>query len=129
MLHSVDHLGEDNFKLIEMISMLKDSIANRTGDEAIAIVLKHLVEYSRIHFPEEEDFMLHHKYSDFERHKNLHLEFTKRIAEILLRIRQGKDVTVYELISFLKKWVDDHLIIEDLKFKRSIEQKPEQVFI
>lgn len=129
MLHSIDHLGEDNFRLIEMISMLKDSIANRTGDEVIAIVLKHLVEYSRKHFPEEEDFMLHHKYSDFERHKNLHLEFTKRIAEILLRIRQGKDVTVYELISFLKKWVDDHLIIEDLKFKRSIEQKPEPVFI
>lgn len=128
-LHSVDHLGEDNFRLIEMISMLQDSIANRSGDQVIGIVLKDLVDYSRRHFPQEEDFMQHHKYNDFERHKNMHQEFTRRIAEILVRIKQGKEVTVYELISFLKKWVDDHLIIEDLKFKRSIEQKPEPVFV
>jgi hemerythrin len=128
-LHSADHLGEDNFRLIEMIGMLQDSIANRTGNEVIGAVLKDLVEYSRTHFPQEEDFMMHHRYGDFDRHRNMHQEFTKRLADILIRIKQGKEVTVYELIFFLKKWVDDHLIIEDLKFKRSIEPKPEPVFV
>jgi hemerythrin len=120
-LHSVEHLGEDNFRLIELISILQDSIPNRNGSQAIADVLKALVDYAKYHFPREEELMRKYKYIDYERHRAKHQEFIKQVSQILMRLKGDKEVTVYELISFLKKWVDDHLIIEDLKFKRAAE--------
>ena len=122
-LHSVEHLGTDNYRLIELISLLQDSIANRTGSAAIGHVLKELVEYSRNHFPAEEELMKRCQYVEYERHRAKHQEFTKQVTSILLRLKKDKEVTVYELISLLRKWVDDHLIIEDLKFKRAMESQ------
>ncbi len=118
---SPETIGEANMKLIELIGRLQESIANKNSREHLGPALVELVNYTKNQFPREEKLMQGIDYLGIEGHRAQHNEFSKRLAHILIRLKQGKEITVYELISLLRKWVDDHVLIEDLTVSREIE--------
>ncbi len=112
-------LDQQHKKLVSMINLLEDAIEHGNTQEAVGVVLKSLVHYASWHFAEEENMMLKLGYGELLSHKSLHKMFNKQLAEKLMALKEGQDVSAYEIISMIKKWFAKHIMIEDHKIGRA----------
>jgi len=106
-------VDEQHEKLCGMLTNLETSINSDDVYLAMRDILKALVEYTKYHFEEEEKLMQRISYPDFERHKKLHKDLVDEIVTILVDLKNGKEISVFELKTFLQKWLMDHILVED----------------
>lgn len=73
-----------------------------------------LVEYTNIHFADEEMILQSLNCPDFEIHQKEHRACANQILSFKQRFDKGEDIRV-ELIAFIKNWLTDHLKEVDMK--------------
>ena len=115
----VPQIDDQHKTLIAMINRLERSAASESASEEIAAVLTELVQYTRKHFADEERYMRHINYFDYDRHKKLHGELINSVVDILQRLKADHDLNAFELLSFLKDWLINHILAEDRKIGRA----------
>jgi hemerythrin len=111
----VKNIDYQHKKIFNYINLLK--IADKDPVERLSkiqIIMTGLLDYTEIHFEEEELIMQKLKYPDFERHHNRHLVFTKHINELKLKFDRGEEF-LPDLLSFIKDWFILHIKEEDMK--------------
>lgn len=99
-----------------LITMLNKIDANREKIDKIPIlkeVLIGLVDYTKSHFHDEEAFMEEIGYPKLLEHRRQHQILTDQVVDILKRLRMGNFNINDELMSFLKKWVINHIMDHD----------------
>lgn len=116
-------LDEQHKKLARMINMLEDSIEKGTAEETTATVLKSLVFYTKWHFSQEEKIMKKLGYMEIENHKVHHKTLSKQLARILMELKDDRSISAYEIISMLKKWFVNHIMVEDRKIGLAYKSK------
>jgi len=113
----IPEVDEQHKKLVAMINQLEDS--NAAGGDAvdheIGLVLRKLVDYTQYHFSEEERIMDEIMFIDRGRHAEKHKKLVFQVAAILKKLKAGGTVDIYELMSFLRDWLLDHIVLEDVK--------------
>jgi hemerythrin len=114
----VDHIDEQHKKLVGMLNDLYVAIHSKKQDEIIHDVLIGLVDYTKYHFSSEEEYQAQINYPDIAQHKAQHKELICDVAVILNKLKKGQDVGIYELIAFLKRWLLNHILDEDMKFRQ-----------
>jgi len=104
-------------KLLAMINQLEDSVAagKEIVNNDIGKVLVQLVEYTQTHFADEERIQDEIQYSGRDRHKQLHKELVEQVISILMNLKHGKVINVYEIMNFLRDWLVNHILTEDRK--------------
>ncbi len=90
--------------------------------------LSQLEAYTHFHFDQEEKFQLENKYPHYESNKNEHINLIKQLAEIIETIKKetGESVRqkqVGKVFDFLRDWLIDHVIGEDMKMKGAFPDK------
>jgi hemerythrin len=55
-------------------------------------------------------------YSAYEEHKQYHQELTRQVKDFNEKFRSGKATLSMELLSFLRKWLTNHIMVEDKKY-------------
>ena len=108
-------VDEQHEKLCSMLTDLETSIKSDDVYQAMGDILKELVQYTKYHFEEEEKVMQRISYPDFEEHKKLHKDLVNEIVTILVDLKNGKEISAFELKEFLQKWLMDHILVEDKK--------------
>ncbi len=113
----IPQVDEQHKKLVSMINQLEDTQKSSDGavDREVGLVLKKLVDYTQYHFSEEERLMNKIQYFDRGRHAEKHKELVNKVAAILKRLKVTGSIDVYELMSFLRDWLLDHIVLEDVK--------------
>lgn len=111
----VKEIDNEHRNLVNMITKLQNSldegaVTNETGE-----VLKELVNYTQTHFTSEESFMEKIKFPELDKHRKLHQELSGEVIEILKKLKKGETLTNFDLIDFLKEWLQNHIIDEDKK--------------
>jgi hemerythrin len=86
--------------------------------ETLNLILKDLIEYVRVHFSTEEEYFKKTNYPYKEEHEEKHQELLGNVLDFSKRFDRGEDfpMVVKELLNFLKKWLDEHLIRFDHKY-------------
>ncbi len=123
----VDEVDKQHRHMFDLLSRLQDSIGKPDSDRLVGETLKDLVEHARVHFRDEERLMEEVGYHDIARHRALHKTYLERIAAILRRLKAGQQVTVTDLISFLERWLVEHLLGEDIKIAFAVRARLEKV--
>lgn len=95
--------------LFKLINDLHDGIREKKNREALGTALEGLMEYTKIHFAEEENAMRLTNYSGFEDHKSKHVAFITQVADINDRFRNGEPVMTMELVGLLVNWLKNHI--------------------
>lgn len=105
-------------------------ILSAKSKETQQVVLKNalnaLVEYTVIHFEDEEMVLESIGYPDLAKHRKIHHDCAKHILDFKQRFEAGEDM-IDELILFIKNWIVEHIKQEDmraLKFKKENQQSP-----
>jgi len=113
----ITSIDEQHQELCYMISKLDAAMDSDEVNQIMGKVLKELVEYVKFHFNDEEETMSRISYPDLEHHKELHKDLVNQVVNILVDIKNGKDISALELEVFLQQWLIDHILGEDKKIK------------
>ena len=111
----ITSIDEQHQILCDMVNKLEESLDSGEVFNVIREILHGLVEYVKIHFHDEEKIMSRISYPELERHKKIHKDLVDQVVQILLDIKNGKEINAEELHAFLKKWLLDHILEEDKK--------------
>jgi hemerythrin-like metal-binding protein len=111
----VKEVDDQHKELVAMITKLQSSLSSGGSSVEIIEALKFLVNYTKLHFATEEDVMRRIGYDEFENHQNIHKRLVGQVGEILINLKKGKSVDIYEMIDFLTNWLINHIRDEDQK--------------
>ena len=108
--------------LVELVNELCEAIKSGKGNDVLGGVLNGLITYTKTHFKAEEKLMQQYGYPNFPGHKKLHDELTSQAVELNEKIKSGQAVTAVSVGNFLKDWLQNHIMIEDMKYGQFIAQ-------
>jgi len=110
----IQEIDEQHKQLVELINRLFDAMT--TGKEKVQVakeILNELTQYTIVHFSVEESLFRIFDYPDYEQHCEKHNSLREKVAEINAKVQQGERMITPELLTFLKKWITNHIMVED----------------
>lgn len=113
---SVDDFDRQHKRLFEMINGLYDAMIQGNGNEALSGSLSGLRGYAATHFGNEEKELKRIGYPDYAAHKAEHDAFVAKIADFQQKFADGKVGLSIEIMSFLKDWLTNHIMVVDKKY-------------
>jgi hemerythrin len=113
----VQVIDEQHKKLFEIAEsaygLLKDDFRTDKYDEIVRIIGE-LKEYTIFHFKTEEEYMMSIGYRKLLSHKVYHNDFIENINNAKLsNIDNNQDEYIMELLGFVAKWIDEHILEQD----------------
>lgn len=117
----IEEVDEQHKELFRKANLFIFSVKHGNGDKHIGQMLKNLVEYTKIHFTDEEEIMKMYNYPELKKHKILHHELVEDIVKVLKRIKSGQKYSSIELIRFLEDWLTHHITEEDIKIGKFLK--------
>jgi hemerythrin len=113
-------LDADHRKLIDILNQIYD--AWTSGDSStieLGKLFDDLLDYTDVHFSREEAKLSSRDYDDLDRHHAAH----ERLRELVHAFRsrhlagQQADTMTEEMAKFLKSWLVNHILEEDMKYR------------
>ncbi|MDW8801355.1 hemerythrin family protein [Clostridium sp. A1-XYC3] len=113
----VEKIDEQHRKLFEIANnayeLLNNDLYIDKYDRIIQII-EELKEYTVFHFTTEEEYMVSIGYKKILSHKVEHDDFIKKFDDIdFNRIDYGQNEYIMEMLEFIYKWIDEHILIKD----------------
>ena len=119
-LVSVD---EQHRHLIDLLNQLTSTLREAPDTLDIALALQNLGRETSQHFSHEEQVMANISYDRLELHRQKHqallAEFSERSTALVEQARLGE---IEDLIAYLKFWLLHHLMSEDTRLHRFLNQ-------
>ncbi len=119
----ITSIDDQHKVLVDLINDLYQKMNGKAGKTATGNSLKKLIEYTKLHFKNEEKLFDQHNYPDKEAHKKSHRELVAQIVEFQEEFKVGKGDMSLKLMEFLKDWRVDHIKKADKKFSPFLKSK------
>lgn len=119
----VKKLDDQHKKLIDILNNLHDAMKVGKGKDVLGEVLDGLIAYTGDHFSEEERLMKTNAFPGYEEHKKEHNLLVLQARDIQSQFRSGNCVLTQEVMSFLKNWLENHILGSDKVYGPFLNQK------
>ncbi|QTA83590.1 Bacteriaohemerythrin [Desulfonema limicola] len=113
---NIQEIDTQHKHLFSLLCKLHDAVSEGAEQGTIADILDELVDYTFYHFRIEEDLLKKKIYPDYENHKKQHDKLTGQAVELQNRFREGSATISFEILDFLRDWLDKHTLVSDLKY-------------
>lgn len=117
---SVGHpvLDADHRKLIDILNQIYDAWQTHSSVE-LGRMFDELLDYTDHHFSREESHLAARDYTDLARHHAAHERLRELVHAFRSRHLAGltADAMTEEMAKFLKSWLMDHILEEDMKYR------------
>lgn len=112
----IESIDKQHQKLFDLINDFYANIDKQSNNNLILKLVSGMKNYTIYHFNEEEEYMKLYKYENYEQHKREHQEFINKVIDLEKKIQAGKIIISYEITSFLKDWIKNHIQNTDKKY-------------
>ena len=119
----VSVFDKEHKQLIALVNKLNQALAAGSAKKTMEDILRSLVNYTKIHFKHEEEYMTLYDYPEYAKHKAEHDDLTRQVMEFSERYSTGKTSFSLELMNFLKDWLTKHILGSDKKYKDFFQSK------
>ena len=119
----IKSIDDEHKELIAMLNEFYDNLVLESNKKNIAALLKKMKDYTVYHFRNEEEHLKLYAYPHFEVHKKEHMNFIEKVSEMEKRFNDGKFILSLEVITFLKDWLQNHIMISDKKYSEFLISK------
>lgn len=124
-----DIIDHDHHFMINFINTVELVLQNPTEKEMLMEVLDQLHEYSVNHFRREEFIQRKIEYPQSLSHKNSHstlLSDLEKLQDEIKNAKTAEEITSRstEIVAFLRNWLINHVLNEDMKLKPFLEKLP-----
>lgn len=113
---NIKQVDSQHMKLVELLNNFHDAMKLGKGKEVMGKTFSELLDYTAYHFGTEEDFFKKYGYPGSASHKKEHGALTKQALELSDRFSRGEPVISAETMTFLKNWLNDHIVGSDKKY-------------
>ncbi len=120
---NVREIDEQHKKLFAMINSLQEAMVANKGREVQKAVIDEMVEYAILHFDTEEQYMKRFAYPGYTTHHAEHVAFTAKAADLKKRVEAVGFVLSLEILSFLKDWLQNHILVTDKRYSAYFNEK------
>lgn len=112
---SVGHvyIDADHEHLIAIYNRLEEAVQSGQACEIINQIFVELAEYTMSHFEREEQAMIHHRFNGYGAHKAAHDALLQGLSGLISRSQTDQVRAIDETLSFLRRWVVDHIMSLD----------------
>ncbi len=118
----VDSIDAQHKKLFEITNRLIDVFEAGSGD--FLTVISELVEYTTVHFHDEQMVMMNAKFPGLAAHSAEHDKFIAKVEEFLQAYGEGHPDVGRTMLVFLKDWLFAHTSGLDMEFAQFLAKKP-----
>jgi hemerythrin-like metal-binding protein len=119
---NIKTIDDQHQELVNILNRLFIGVAMCEDDQFIAGILDALKNYTQTHFELEERLMQQAKYKDIEAHKLEHKKLIGQLDQLCKKhALEGKSIQ-YEMLDFLKAWLQDHILGVDKKYSAAFQQ-------
>ncbi len=113
----IDSIDKEHQKLVGLLNDFYDAVQSGKGKESLSKVLAGLIDYTKVHFANEEQLFAKTGYPDAAAHKKAHDDLTHQVLEIQNKYLKGANATLsIETLNFLKNWLLTHIQGTDKKY-------------
>jgi hemerythrin len=98
------------------LNKLLDAMKQGLASDVIAPIILDLEKYAVLHFQKEEFFFQRFNFQESAEHIKEHNDFTKKVTSLKEDLKSGKITLSFELLNFLKDWIDHHILIIDKQY-------------
>ncbi|MFZ5759178.1 MAG: bacteriohemerythrin [Thermodesulfobacteriota bacterium] len=109
-------IDEQHRKIMNFINEIHAAIKKESSLEQIKKILGDMAKFVVEHFATEEKYFDRFNYPDSAKHKAIHEKLLGQVSAVITRITAGEDVNLIEVLTFLKNWLQTHILIEDKQY-------------
>jgi hemerythrin len=113
----IERIDREHRGLIDLINLLHGEMLAGKSKEALGKVLDKLVAYTKTHFATEETMFRTHGYPQAAAHKKEHDALTQKALALQGEVNSGKTVISAPVLDFLKDWLTNHILKQDMAYK------------
>ena len=118
----IEKFDTQHKRLFAIVNKMGEAIdAGETHDELRGI-FRELIDYTRIHFRDEEANLMMYEYNDYHTHKQEHDELVAQVVDFALDFCANPDMT-YKIVSFLENWIIGHILGTDKGYTSLLQEK------
>ena len=114
----IEQFDDHHKQLISLLNKAYDSVISRASHADLGAILDQLSAFATYHFSAEEQWMRLHGYVGVTHHHEEHNKFSRRIVEIQNDFCNGRTHLLLEVLTFLKNWLADHILMTDASYGR-----------
>ncbi len=112
----IGSIDEQHQKLVQMINDFYENLRNKSNKELISELVTKMKDYTNFHFDTEETLFKKYGYAEADDHIKEHRYFIEKVEILEQRISKNEIILSYEITSFLKNWIKDHIMLTDKKY-------------
>jgi hemerythrin-like metal-binding protein len=119
----IPDIDEQHQKLVGMVNALYKAMRNGQGQAILSPLFEALVTYTEQHFSYEENLMRRSGYAMIAAHIEEHRALTRKARELREKFLAGRLTITLEVMTFLKEWLQKHILGSDAVFARTVSKK------
>lgn len=123
MMIGIQSIDNQHQRWIDLINDLHETMQRWKGSEAINQTLASMLDYTRVHFSDEEKLLSTHSYPGYVQHKQLHDGFINRIKELQDRLQKGHIILTISVMKSLRDWLKNHIQKVDRQYAPFLKSK------
>lgn len=116
-LTGIDVIDRQHKEIWRILNLAYDAKELDYSPKGIKLIIELLIEYALTHFDTEEKYMLSKHYAAIDEHVREHQDFWAKLKPLTAKALDNKDLSGEEVVSFIKYWITDHVLITDMKLK------------
>lgn len=115
-------IDQQHKKLVAMVNKMYEALLNGDAKDTTVQILGEMIDYTNYHFKTEEEIIDRHNYQDAEKHKNQHQYFIDQSIAFKSGLKAENFTVPYEVVKFLRSWLLEHIVSEDKKFIKFLNE-------
>lgn len=124
---TVNHptMDEHHQKIFKLVNQLHEGIFAKKAKEVLGEILNALIDYTELHFAEEELIMRQHNFSGYAQHKAAHEWLLAQVHEFERKYSAGDNTFTPEMFHFLvSDWLVKHILGMDKMYAPFLKAGP-----
>lgn len=123
----VDSIDKQHQIWFDKANALFDAGKNGKEKASVSELLRFLDEYTRLHFHDEETYMLSIKYPEYETQKTMHTAFIARLDKLKKEFKDSGEniLIILNANKLVVEWLVQHIASQDKKigvYARSLQK-------
>ncbi len=112
----ISEIDEQHKVLISIINDLYEAFVNKEHASKIDEIISRMADYASMHFGTEEEYFEKFGYKQAPEHITEHEKFIEKVYNFMYDYKNNKTALTYEVLTFLQKWLTNHILISDKKY-------------
>jgi len=118
----IQSIDTQHREIFEILEKLVDAMKKGLGNDVTNQIILNLERYAVIHFQKEEFFFKRFNFHGYAEHTSEHQDFKNKIISLKSDLKSSKITLTFDLLNFLKEWIDHHILVVDKQYSECFRQ-------